>query len=189
MEESGGTRRRLIDVTRGMIDADGVGAVSMRHLGAAMGLSRGAVYRHFGSKDDLLAAIATEDFTWLTNSLAALEEKARDPRRLAREMLSTFYDFATQHHERFRLMFIMPWARDREALHAAARALFAQVYRTVERAVAQSALNRSPRELTAMSAAFVTGLAELVRAGHVEQEKGFDDSYGLIEAFVDANFI
>lgn len=187
MVNTGGTRRRLIDVSRRMIDADGVDAVSMRELGTAMGLSRSAVYRHFDNKDDLLAAIATEDFTWLTDALTALQHESTEPRQLVRKVLGAFYDFAVDHHERFGLMFIRRWEpQGYEALHTAARELFAVVYRTMEQACGLPPRGRSPRQLTAMSAAFVTGLAELNRAGHLAPEKGFDDPSGLIDAFFDA---
>lgn len=188
MESTGGTRQRLIAVTRGMIDAAGVDSVSMRDLGRAMGLSRTAVYRHFADKDTLLAAVATEDFRALSDSLAGLRNGIDDPRELVHEILHRFYDFGMASHERFGLMFFRHWEREvHEDLDGAARELFAVIHRAIEQAHGQGVPGgRSPRQLTAMSAAFVTGLVEFNRAGHVEPEKGFGDPSGLIDAFFDA---
>ena len=61
-KSSNDTKQRLINVTRQMIDANGIDSVNMRDLGEKMNLSRSAVYVYFKNKEDLLAAIATEDF-------------------------------------------------------------------------------------------------------------------------------
>lgn len=185
MESKSSTRERLVEVTRGMIDDGGVGAVSMRDLGVAMGLSRTAVYRHFSSKEDLFAAIATEDFERLAGKLAALQEEHDEARQAARAVLHAFYDFAVHHNERFRLMFGTAWEQDRQALQSAARRLFSVVYHCMEQMACSSNSRRAARELTAMSAAFVTGLVELGRAGHLEAEKGFGDPPALLDAFLE----
>lgn len=180
MESTSGTRQRLIEVTRRVIDSGGIDSVSMRDLGKEMGLSRSAVYRHFDNKDDLLVAVATEDFGALVDVLAALQQEVHAPRELVHEILHTVYEFAMHSHERFSLTFIRHWElANHENLHNAARELFAVIYRSIEQASDRASLpGRSPRQLTAMSAAFVTGLVELNRAGHLEPEKGFDDPPG-----------
>lgn len=48
---------RLIDVTRRMVEADGVAAVSMRKVAAEVGLAPTAIYWHVGSREDLLNAV------------------------------------------------------------------------------------------------------------------------------------
>ena len=188
MENSKNTRQRLIDATRDMIDRDGVDAVSMRELGRAMGLSRTAVYRHFTSKEDLLAAVATGDFLTLVDDLGAHSPGHADPQRRVREILQHFYQFAMASNERFTLMFIRPWNREGyPQLHESAQALFALIYSAVQQVHGQGpSIGSSPRQVTAMCAAFVTGLVQLNRAGHLEPEKGLDDPAGLIDAFLEA---
>ncbi|MDP4087414.1 MAG: TetR/AcrR family transcriptional regulator, partial [Bacillota bacterium] len=82
MKNSNDTKQKLIDVTRQMIDTNGVDSVSMRDLGKEMNLSRSAVYVYFKNKEDLLAAIVTEDFETLKNRIGKLVELIDDPRKL-----------------------------------------------------------------------------------------------------------
>ncbi|QAY64039.1 TetR/AcrR family transcriptional regulator [Xylanimonas allomyrinae] len=46
---------RIVDAAIALADAEGIGAVSMARLGKALGVSPMALYRHVGSKDELLA--------------------------------------------------------------------------------------------------------------------------------------
>jgi len=68
-------KRKLVDVTRHMIDTNGIDSVSMRDLGKEMNLSRSAVYRHFKNKEDLLAAITAENFEVINRRIDKLMAK------------------------------------------------------------------------------------------------------------------
>ncbi|WP_238917912.1 TetR/AcrR family transcriptional regulator [Clostridium sp. YIM B02555] len=74
MKNGNDTKQKLIDVTRQMIDKSGINSVNMRDLGKEMNLSRGAVYVYFKNKEDLLAAIVTEDFEMLKSCICKLIE-------------------------------------------------------------------------------------------------------------------
>jgi AcrR family transcriptional regulator len=52
------TRRRILRAALRMIDRDGLDALSMRRLGAALGVEGMALYRHVGSKERLLEGVA-----------------------------------------------------------------------------------------------------------------------------------
>jgi AcrR family transcriptional regulator len=52
------TRRRILRAALRLIDRDGLDALSMRRLGAALGVEAMALYRHFGSKEQLLEGVA-----------------------------------------------------------------------------------------------------------------------------------
>jgi len=52
------TKARLIDACVRIADTEGVEAVTMRRLGAALEVDPTAVYRHFRDKDELLSATA-----------------------------------------------------------------------------------------------------------------------------------
>ncbi|MFL5724109.1 MAG: TetR/AcrR family transcriptional regulator [Chloroflexota bacterium] len=52
------SREALVAATVRIADGQGSGAVTMRRLGAELGVDPTAVYRHFGSKDELLQAAA-----------------------------------------------------------------------------------------------------------------------------------
>lgn len=52
------TRRRILRAALRLIDRDGLDALSMRRLGAALGVEAMALYRHVESKERLLAGVA-----------------------------------------------------------------------------------------------------------------------------------
>jgi AcrR family transcriptional regulator len=191
MKSSYDTKQKLIDVTRKMIDTNGIDSVSMRDLGKEMNLSRSAVYVYFKNKDDLLAAIVTENFETLKSRMCKLIEEINDPRKLVYEILYTFYDFGTKNQEHCQLMFRKQWDKDQYPnLHISALELFGIIYKCLEKAHEQKyTISKSPTQLTAMVSAFIFGLAELNSAGHLEPEKGFDDPTGLISSFVDLIFV
>ena len=191
MKGSNETKQKLINITRQMIDMNGVDSVSMRDLGKEMGLSRSAVYVYFKNKDDLLAAIVTENFESLKNSIYKSIGEIKDSRKLAYEVLQTFYNFGMKHQEHYKLMFLKQWDKEQyDNLHTAAIELFEIFYKCLENPSAQkNSVRKSPRQLTAMVSAFILGLVELNSTGHLEPEKGFDDSTGLINSFLDLIFI
>ena len=75
----GNLRRALIDQALATIQAEGVDALTLRSIGARIGVSRSALYRHFADKRALLTAVATEGFAALRQKLvSAWEEGGRD---------------------------------------------------------------------------------------------------------------
>ncbi len=190
MKNSNDTKQRLIDVTRKMIDANGVDSVSMRDLGKEMNLSRGAVYVYFKNKEELLAAIVTENFEMLNSRIYKLSSEIDEPRKLVYEILFTFYNFGIKNQEHYKLMFLKQWDKEQYGnLHIAAIEVFGVFYKCFEKSHEQKyTANKSPIQLTAMVSAFIIGLVELNSSGHIEPEKGFDDPTALINSFVDLIF-
>ncbi len=56
------SRDRIIDAAVGVIDRDGVEALSMRKLGGELGVEAMALYHHFANKDALLGAVVGRVF-------------------------------------------------------------------------------------------------------------------------------
>src|SRR5580765_6019172 len=74
----GNLRRALLDEALTTIRKHGVEGLTLREIGARVGVSRTALYRHFADKRALLAAVATEGFRTLRQQLvAAWEEGGR----------------------------------------------------------------------------------------------------------------
>lgn len=57
--KSGLTRDGIVDAAYRMIDRDGMGAFTMRALGAELGVSAMAFYAHFSSREEVLVAVLT----------------------------------------------------------------------------------------------------------------------------------
>jgi len=100
----GNLRRALLDEALTMIGKDGVEALTLREIGARVGVSRTALYRHFADKRALLAAVASEGFRILRQRLVAAWEDGRD--RAAFEAMGVAYvDFAVANPAHYRVMF------------------------------------------------------------------------------------
>jgi AcrR family transcriptional regulator len=86
---------------RAILDEAGPDAVGLRETARRVGVSATAAYRHFASKEDLLASVAAEGFRELT---AALEAAANGADPLTALGLA-YVEFALQKKGLFRLMF------------------------------------------------------------------------------------
>src|SRR5687768_13857073 len=86
----GNLRRALLDEALATIRTEGVDGLTLREIGARLGVSRTALYRHFADKRALLAAVATEGFRTLRAQLVtAWEEGGRG--RAAFESMGVVY--------------------------------------------------------------------------------------------------
>jgi AcrR family transcriptional regulator len=65
-------RRQILDAARLCFTRNGFHATSMQHVIAESGLSVGAVYRYFKSKDDLITAIAGEVVDEVSTEIGAI---------------------------------------------------------------------------------------------------------------------
>lgn len=181
------TKQRLIQITRQMIDQQGVDAISMRELGKEMNMSRGAMYRHFKNKEDLLAAIVAENFNLLNSNISKLMEDINEPRKLLDVILCSYYDYGMKHKEHYHLMFQKQWDKELYPdIYHSAFEMFVMVEKCLDKA---GNIQKTPNQLTAIIFAFIHGLVELNAAQHSESEKGLDNPTNLIDSFLDLVFI
>lgn len=81
-QEAPGTRERIETAALALFVGRGVDAATTREIAAAAGVSEGAIYRHFDSKDEL----AAEMFLKIHTRLATLiREAAREKRGIAEQ--------------------------------------------------------------------------------------------------------
>jgi AcrR family transcriptional regulator len=113
----GNLRRALLDEALATIRTEGVHALTLRDLGARLGVSRTALYAHFAGKGALLSALATEGFHTLREQLvAAWEEDGRGEAGF-RSMGAAYVRFAVANRSHYRVMFgglVDPTAQDPE---------------------------------------------------------------------------
>ena len=91
----------LLAAARQILDENGLQAVGLRETARRVGVSATAAYRHFTSKEDLLASLAAEGFHELA---AAMQSASRGANPLSRAGLA-YIEFADQNRGLFRLMF------------------------------------------------------------------------------------
>jgi AcrR family transcriptional regulator len=76
----GDLRRALVDAALALVQERGAEGFTLREAARRVGVSQTAPYRHFETKEALLAAVAEEGFTTLLGILKGLPE-AEDPER------------------------------------------------------------------------------------------------------------
>lgn len=101
----GNLRRALIDEALATIRAEGVGGLTLREIGARLGVSRTALYRHFADKRALLTAVATEGFRTLRQALVTAWEDGGHGRAAFEAMGVAYVRFAVANPSHYRVMF------------------------------------------------------------------------------------
>ncbi|MBV9288519.1 MAG: TetR/AcrR family transcriptional regulator [Hyphomicrobiales bacterium] len=157
---------------RAILDDAGPDAVGLRETARRVGVSATAAYRHFTSKEDLLASVAAEGFRELA---ASLEAAAGGPNPRIGVGLA-YVEFALQKRGLFRLMFgpILVERAKYPALNEAAQAAFDVLQRV-------GGLGERPREenpeamaawglVHGLSALFIDGLVPEARARDLAEE-------------------
>jgi AcrR family transcriptional regulator len=101
----GDLRRALIDQALRTIDKLGVEGLTLRGVGEALGVSRTALYRHFSSKEALVAAVAREGFRTLRLRLVDAWERNGRGQGGFEAMGEAYLQFAVAHPSHYRVMF------------------------------------------------------------------------------------
>lgn len=126
------TVARVVEVaTRVLADSP---EATMQEIADAAGLGRATVYRHFASREDLMAAITLEAFRQMREALDGLRLGEGDVVAALHRALATFFEVG----DRYRFLAQHPDAPVRGAeKEAAVRELFAPVGDLLERAQAE----------------------------------------------------
>ena len=101
----GNLRRGLLDEALATIRAEGVEGLTLREIGARLGVSRTALYRHFADKRALLTAVATEGFRTLREQLVTAWEEGGHGRAAFEAMGVAYVRFAVANPSHYRVMF------------------------------------------------------------------------------------
>lgn len=97
-------KRRLMQAARDILEREGLAGLSLRGAARACGVSHMAPYRHFASKDGLLAAVAAQGFHDLSAALdAAAAGYSGNAESL--ELGVAYVLFACENPSLYRLMF------------------------------------------------------------------------------------
>ncbi|MFY1668420.1 TetR/AcrR family transcriptional regulator [Plantactinospora sp. WMMB334] len=98
------TRRQIIEVAAGILEREGVQAVSTRSVAAAAGIRAASLYQLFGDKDGLLAALAIHAFDLYLAEKHTLA-RSGDPVDDMRRGWDMHVDFGLRHPALYLLMF------------------------------------------------------------------------------------
>ncbi len=102
----GDLRRALLDHAARLLDQHGADQVSLRDLAKHARVSPAAPYRHFASKEALLAELAEQGFEELESKLlAATAQSPTDARQQLHAVARAYLDLAARRPHFFRMMF------------------------------------------------------------------------------------
>ena len=101
----GDLRRALLDEALRTIQTRGVEHLTLRTVGARLGVSRSALYRHFADKQSLLATVGKEGFGKLRQALADAWEGNGHGRAGFEAMHRAYVQFAVAYPSHYRVMF------------------------------------------------------------------------------------
>lgn len=158
----GDLRRALVAAARALLEEAGPEALSLRDVARRVGVSHNAPYRHFPTRQALLAAVAAEGFATLSARMTALP--AAGPPGLAAGF-RCYLGFAREQPGLFRLMFEGTGKSADPALQAESE----QAYDGLRRAVHRIAPG-ADRAAVVATWAQLHGLALLVLSGQIADD-------------------
>jgi len=165
-------RRALLTEALHTIQAHGVEYLTLRTVGARLGVSRSALYRHFVDKQALLAAVAREGFRMLRQALAEAWEQNGRGYGGFRAMARAYVQFAVEQPSHYRVMFggfIESAAKDDEFLGEARAAFQVLVDALVEQQNTGAIRRDEPVLMARFVWALVHGTALLVIDGQLPE--------------------
>ncbi|OLT27214.1 TetR family transcriptional regulator [Nocardiopsis sp. CNR-923] len=172
----GNLRAAVLKRAAEVIEEEGPHSFSLRSLAADLGVSHTAPRHHFGSREGVLNAIATEGFL-------ILAERLRDNREAGGDFLETgveYVRFAVDHPAHFQVMFTPTLLNARDPELAAARTAAFDELVTGADTVAEAAGDEPAAVVGGWS--IVHGIATLALTGNL-------DSSGVRSLFGDADLI
>jgi AcrR family transcriptional regulator len=158
----GDLRRQLIAVGEEVLAERGIAALSLREVARRLGVSHNAPFKHFASREALLAAMAEQGFEDLAARQAAARAGASNQAMVGRGLV--YVTFALERPALFRLMFGGELDRTRfPSLVERAETSLAQITRHIGETFGEEAAE----EATLSAWAFVHGLANLLLDGQI----------------------
>lgn len=138
-----------------IIEQEGVDRLSLRDVARRLGVSHQAPYRHFPSRDHILAEVVARAFEGFACYLDT-HPKSGDPDRDMGAMGAAYLDFAARHPLQYQLMFAtaLPNAEEHPEMMAKARYAFDLLVNALRRKAKDQGPSRSDEEIV-LDALFV----------------------------------
>lgn len=180
IDSAAATRRALLEDAAELLDRGGPAAVTLREVGARAGVSRGAPYRHFADKENLLTAVAAEGWGRLADRMQLLQNDSRlRPTDTLRAALDSVVTVSREQPHLYQLMFTPP-AGDPAAVVRAAQRMCDEFLAIVAAVVGEQDAQRC----SAILLTGVHGAAGLETSGLLSTDKWHTSAEALIEALV-----
>jgi AcrR family transcriptional regulator len=166
-ESAAATRRALLDAAAELLDSGGLDAVTLRAVGARAGVTRGAPYRHFPDKENLLIAVGTREWDALGDRMQELRaDPVLAPAEKVRGGLIALIDIGRRQPHLYKLMFSNP-PGDPTALARAAQRSQTEFLAVVADMVGE----QDARRYAALLISSANGIAGLEASGQLTDPK------------------
>jgi AcrR family transcriptional regulator len=173
----GDLKRALLDAAVELIRTTGAEALTLREVARRAGVSHNAPYRHFRDKAELLSAVATEGYNYLSDSV----DRAMSSGKTAYERFQLsgegFLRFALLYPDHFKLIFDSPRRYVYPETLEAGERTFGKLISGVEQCQAEGLLqDGNPRAIALMFLGVAIGVAKLA----ITSRLPFADDAGMV---------
>jgi AcrR family transcriptional regulator len=163
-------RASLLDVAAQLLAAEGPSALTMRRIATEAGCSTMVLYKHFGSKDAIAAALYLEGFARLKRHLDSVP-RTEDPAEHLAALGRAYRENALAEPNFYDVMHgtgIPGFTPDAAATEAAAQSL-AVLHEAAQRCITEGIFRpeADPTEITEVLWAAAHGIISLERTGHI----------------------
>jgi AcrR family transcriptional regulator len=131
----GALKKALLKSGLDIIQKDGAAGLTLSRVAKLQGVSAAAVYRHYSSKEELLAAIGAQGFRKLRKALDKnLSKPPSDARLFFRRSVEAYIDIAMTMPRHYELMFggLIPEHQRFVELHSAGQEAFSSLIASIE---------------------------------------------------------
>ena len=101
----GTSREHIIDVSRAIIEDEGLEYLTIRRIAETISRTQPAVYQHFAGKDEILAAVVVDGFVALVESL---KRAAKGEKPSLTAIASAYVRFGMERPRLYEVMFVAP---------------------------------------------------------------------------------
>ncbi len=129
------TRRKILDTAREILVTEGLQNLSMRSLAEKIDYSPAAIYKYFGSKEEILQAIREEGWARISAVRPESSSEKLSPPQMLYESGKDYLAFAARYPEYYLLMFNVPEAFPGGIAEISADARFTGLIRAVQQGV------------------------------------------------------
>jgi AcrR family transcriptional regulator len=172
----GDLRNALLEAALAQIAVQGAGALSLREVARRAGVSHTASYRHFPSKESLLAAIAEQGFLMLGDAIGtAVQAHPDDPLAALQASGVAYVEFGVQYPHHLQVMFggLIGRQADHPGLQQAAEGTYERLREAVRNAQRSGDVRGGDDRVIALASwAQVHGLALLIAGGQIADDAG-----------------
>ena len=172
----GNLKQTLLQASLELLRQSGSGEFTLREVARRAGVSHNAPYRHFRSKEELLAALAAEGFDRLTAAMEKAAASASGALERWRASGRGYVEFALRYPQHFAVMFEIPWQYDLyPQTQAAGGRAFGSLVHFVEACQTEGVLPPGDaRQFALIAWSLVHGVAKLALSGRLPWRRPAD---------------